>query len=264
MTCEKTSLLFLLGSIMDSDDPGWEPSKHSAGFGSLELPDPTEDPNKEDPNKEDPKKEDPKSEDKKGLKRRPEDEAGPSGLPKRKRWDWKGLIALQRERLAILNNESGQPTVAEVLALLGPGITSPRKFFNNRERQVTSAYQANSKQQLLAEFPHLARDLVIEVWNDNNGLFVPSAAALRIYGYMADEPAIKPHVLPEPRQRERVAGNCEIDPAFIQEYSYWRIESQVNQHLLNASAARRARGQARAIRREDPPYSRRAPIDRFG
>ena len=69
---------------MDSDDPGYEPSKHSEGFSGWELPGPPEDSKDEDPKNEDPKMKT-KKEDSNLRKRKPEDEAGISVPPKRRR-----------------------------------------------------------------------------------------------------------------------------------------------------------------------------------
>ena len=152
---------------MDSDDPGYEPSKHSEGFRQgWELPGPPEDPKKKTQN-EDLENEDPKTktkkEDSKLRKRKPEDEAGISVPPKRRRLE--GIVPHRGgEWQAILNNESGPPTVAQVLELLGDDIRDPREFFNNPKREEPGEfYGLNCLQQLFEEFPSFSKKYIGKV-----------------------------------------------------------------------------------------------------
>ena len=175
--------------------------------------------------------------------------------PKRRRLE--GIVPHRGgEWQAILNNESGPPTVAEVLELLGDDIRDPREFFNNPERQEPGEfYGLNCLQQLFEEFPNFSKKFIGKVFRDNNRLFVPAAGALKVYQCMAaTDPELQQHIEAEPRERFPIDSDFPIDPGFAREYLYWRIESEVNQHFREAGRSRSPSPRAKGYRKEDDPY----------
>ena len=156
------------------------------------------------------------------------------------------------EEMRMLKGETEPGTVAEVLELLD-GIDDPREFFNNQEREVPGIHQGNAMRQLLREFPLLDREFVIETWKRHNRQFFPAAHALKLFLAKAKDleakgrpdPVLQKHVLAEPRTTG-FPERYPIEPTFLMEYKYWRLQTEVNEHLQQVRLERSGKKSPRA------------------